>query len=112
LFSHTNTIGSFHSAARLMPSWKSPIDTAPSPKKTTLTRFSPRYFEANAVPAAIGMCPPTIPYPPSMWCSTSKKCIDPPSPFEQPVTFPNSSAMAARARSSRGPARGRDRGTS
>ena len=61
LFSQTKTIGSFQSAARLIPSWKSPMLTAPSPKKTTLTRSSPRYLEAKAVPAATGMCPPTMP---------------------------------------------------
>jgi hypothetical protein len=32
------------------------METAPSPKKQRVTRPSPRYFDANAVPAASGMC--------------------------------------------------------
>lgn len=43
------------------PSAKPPIVDAPSPKKHSVTRPSPRYFDANAAPAAIGTWPPTMP---------------------------------------------------
>ena len=61
LFSQMNTTGSFHSAASETPSWKAPWLTAPSPKKHSVTRPSPRYFDANATPAASGRWPPTMP---------------------------------------------------
>ena len=61
LFSQMNTIGSFHRAASDSPSWKPPMLTAPSPKKHSVTRPSPRYLLAKATPAASGMCPPTMP---------------------------------------------------
>ena len=46
--------GSFHSAASEKASWAAPWLMAPSPKKQSVTRPSPRYFEANAVPAPSG----------------------------------------------------------
>ena len=46
LFSHTKTIGSFHSAASDTPSWKAPWLAEPSPKKHRVTRPSPRYLDA------------------------------------------------------------------
>ncbi len=61
LFSQMKTIGSFQSAASETPSWKPAIETAPSPKKQSVTRPSARYFDANATPAASGMWPPTMP---------------------------------------------------
>src|SRR4030095_13099466 len=64
LFSQMNTIGSFHCDARARPSWKAPMFAVPSPKKHSVTSFSSRYLDANATPAAMGKCPPTIAHPP------------------------------------------------
>ena len=55
------THGIFHSAASAIPSWNPPIVLDPSPKNHSVTRPTPRYFDANATPAASGMCPPTMP---------------------------------------------------
>ena len=38
-----------------------------------------------------------MPQPPRKLFLASKKCIEPPRPFEQPVSLPKSSAMIARA---------------
>ena len=59
------------------------------------TRSSPRYLMAKPMPAASGTWLPTMACPPRKPFSTSKKCIEPPLPLEQPVALPSSSAMAA-----------------
>jgi hypothetical protein len=41
-------------------SWNVPMLVVPSPKKHTATWPVPRSFAAQAAPAAIGMCAPTI----------------------------------------------------
>jgi hypothetical protein len=82
-----NTTGSFHRAASDMASWAAPWLTAPSPKKQRVTLPSPLYLEAKAVPVASGRWPPTMPQPPRKLVLASKKCIDPPRPFEQPVSL-------------------------
>ena len=46
---------------RRAPRGSPPMLTAPSPKKQSVTRPSPRYLLANATPAASGMWPPTMP---------------------------------------------------
>src|SRR6266702_3378745 len=60
--------------------------------------WSPSLYRiANPRPAARGMWPPTIPWPPMNRLPASNRCIEPPFPFEQPVALPNSSAMSALA---------------
>src|ERR1017187_9433560 len=54
LFSHTNTTGSRHTAARLTASWNAPMLVAPSPKKQTVTCPVRRIMAAQASPQAIG----------------------------------------------------------
>src|SRR5919204_4851346 len=44
------TIGSFWTPAQFIASWKSPRDLAPSPKKLSATRRSPRSLKAIASP--------------------------------------------------------------
>ena len=80
----------------LSASWKAPLLTAASPKKHTATWSVSRYLAANAMPAASGMCPPTMPWPPRKPSSASKRCIEPPLPLEQPAALPNSSAITVR----------------
>src|SRR5213082_801856 len=46
------------------------------------------YRIANPIPAASGMCPPTIPCPPRNRRPASNRCIEPPLPLEQPVSLP------------------------
>ena len=101
LFSQTKITGSSHSAARLIDSLKIPAWTAPSPKNTTATWSPSRSRAASALPSAIGMLPPTTPVAPSSPCSTSTRCMDPPSPLQRPSARPISSAIA---RSSGAPA--------
>ncbi len=93
LFSTTYTTGSFQSAAMFSDSWNAPMFTAASPKKTSVTWSRCRYFVANATPVASGIWPPTIAWPPSSPCSRSKRCIEPPLPFEMPSRRPKSSAI-------------------
>ena len=80
LFSHTNSSGSFHSAAMFMVSWKVPRVTAPSPKQTTAMRPSPRTLADSAAPAAMAWPAPTMPLAPSMPCPKSAMCSEPPLP--------------------------------
>jgi hypothetical protein len=101
LFSHTKITGSPHSVARLIDSLKIPACTAPSPKNTTATWSPPRRRPASALPSASGMLPPTTPVAPISPCSTSTRCIEPPSPRQSPSARPISSAIA---RSSGAPA--------
>ena len=59
LSSHTNSTGSFHSAARFIDSWNAPSATAPSPKKHAVTRRSSRRRSAQlATPASVGSASP------------------------------------------------------
>ncbi len=58
------------------------------------TWSSPWYLMAKATPAASGMWLPTMAWPPRKPFSASKKCIEPPLPFEQPGALPSSSAIA------------------
>ena len=60
LFSHTNTTGSRHTAARLTASWNAPMLVVPSPKKHAVTCPVRRIMAAQASPQAIGRCAPTI----------------------------------------------------
>ena len=56
------TIGSFHSAASASALVERALRARePSPKKQSVTRPSPRYFDAKAAPAASGTWPPTMP---------------------------------------------------
>ena len=48
----------------LRASWNAPLLTAASPKKQRHTWSPPRYLIAKPTPVAIGMCPPTMPWPP------------------------------------------------
>ena len=56
----TKIAGSFQTAARLMPSWKDPMETAPSPKYDNATLPVPRNCSAKAAPEAMGIPPPTM----------------------------------------------------
>lgn len=60
LFSHTNTTGSFHTAARFSASWKAPMLVVPSPKKQTAAWQVPRYWADQAALVAIGRCAPMM----------------------------------------------------
>jgi hypothetical protein len=64
LFSHTNSTGSFHSAARFNDSWNSPSATAPSPKKQAAMPPRSCSCSASARPTASGSAPPTMALPP------------------------------------------------
>src|SRR5690606_18680292 len=92
-FSQINTTGSCHNTAMLKVSCKSPCLAAPSPKKQSVTRSLLRYWSEKAIPAPSPICPPTIPCPPKNLFSFEKKCIEPPFPLEQSVTFPQCSAI-------------------
>ncbi len=95
LFSQTSITGSRHSVARFTDSTKIPPWTAPSPKKTTATWSPPASCAASALPSASGTLPPTTPVAPRNPCSTSTRCIEPPSPRQSPSTRPISSAITA-----------------
>ena len=71
LFSQTNTAGTFQSCARFSASWKVPMFVAPSPKKASATRGSPRSLNASAAPAIPGSPPPTTALAPRLPRSTS-----------------------------------------
>ena len=58
MFSITSTSGSFHTAAMLRPSWKSPVEVPPSPMKLIATRSPPLLRWAKAQPAATGIIAP------------------------------------------------------
>ena len=47
------------------------------------------------MPVPSGTWPPTMPWPPQKLRDGSKKCIEPPLPFEQPVALPYSSAISS-----------------
>ena len=82
------TTGNFHIMAILKVSCNAPCRTAPSPMDTKATFFVPLYFSAKPTPAPMAICAPTIPCPPMKFLDLSKKCIDPPLPFEHPVFRP------------------------
>ena len=84
--------GSLNIAAMFRDSWKTPLFTAPSPKKHTETIFFPSILQPNPAPTAIGIPPPTIPFAPNTPTEGSAICMEPPLPLQQPVAFPNSSA--------------------
>jgi hypothetical protein len=92
LFWQTNTTGSSHTAARLSASWNAPMLLAPSPKLHTVTRPSPRSWEATASPLAIGRPPPTMPVVTISPARGSDRCIGPPLPLEVPLALPSISA--------------------
>ncbi len=54
-----------------------------------------RYLALKAAPVPTGIWPPTMPWPPSMFFSFEKKCIEPPLPRTLPVTLPKSSAISS-----------------
>jgi len=60
LFSHTNSTGNRHSAARFSDSWNSPSADAPSPKNAAVTMLRSRIRSASPSPIADGNKPPTI----------------------------------------------------
>ena len=95
MFSHTNTTGSRHTAARLSASWKAPMFVAPSPKNATATWSVPRSVADHAAPTAIGRCEPTIAYEPSIPASALVRCIEPPLALHSPVALLISSARHA-----------------
>src|SRR3972149_5747044 len=95
LFSHTNTTGNRHAAARLTASWKAPMLVVPSPKKHTDTWPVPLSCAAQAAPAAIGRCAPTMAYEPMAPLVTSVRCIEPPLPPQMPMLRPAISPMSA-----------------
>ena len=84
--------GSFQTWAMFMDSWKAPILTVPSPKKTVETRPLPSSWAESPAPTAAGSPPPTIPAAPISPRSISVKCMEPPSPVHIPVSRPKSSA--------------------
>jgi hypothetical protein len=55
LFSQMKTIGSRWIAAKLSPSWKSPLLVAPSPNQQNVTASSRRSLLARAAPTAWGI---------------------------------------------------------
>src|SRR4051812_20778931 len=59
LFRQMNTQGAFHTPAKFMPTWNSPVDDVPSPKYTTDTSSLPSSLAAYAEPTACGICVPT-----------------------------------------------------
>ncbi len=59
LFSHTNSTGSFHSAAMFSVSWNTPWLLAASPRKQMAISSPPFSWIALAMPAASGKGPPT-----------------------------------------------------
>src|SRR4030095_10231999 len=93
LFSHRKMTGSFHTAARLIDSWKAPSLLAPSPKKATATRSVPCSLLPRAAPTAVGMDDPRMPDSPRMPTLKSARCMEPPLPLHRPVRLPKSSAM-------------------
>ena len=82
LFSQTKITGSFHTAARLSDSWKTPWLEAPSPKKATATLSVPCSLAARPAPVASGMAAPTMPLAPMMLSSMSAMCMEPPRPWQ------------------------------
>ncbi len=66
----TNT-GTFHESLNLAQLWKVPMFVAPSPKKATPTRGSPRSLKASAAPVIWGRPPPTTAFAPRLPRSTS-----------------------------------------
>ena len=60
LFWQTKTVGVVNTPAKFIASWKSPSEVAPSPKKVIATASSPRSLDAQAMPTAWIMCPPTV----------------------------------------------------
>ncbi len=93
LFSQTNTVGSFHTAAKLSASWKAPMLVVPSPKKATATWPLPRICADQAAPLAMHRWAPMMAYEPIIPCSTEVRCIEPPLPPRSPVPRPSSSAI-------------------
>ncbi|MEZ5312803.1 MAG: hypothetical protein R2862_03670 [Thermoanaerobaculia bacterium] len=67
MFSITSTSGSFQTAARLRPSWKSPVDVPPSPMKLIATRSEPFCRSAKAQPVATGIIEPRWLIMPTCW---------------------------------------------
>ena len=97
MFSQTYTTGSFHTAAKLRPSWKEPSFVAPSPIKDTATLSLCCILNASAAPAAIGIFPPTMAFAGGAPIEKSPVCIAPPLPLQQPSALPNISHIIARS---------------
>src|SRR3954466_6350774 len=95
LFSHTNSTGSVHTAARLSASWNAPMLVAPSPKNATATWSVPRSVADHAAPTAIGRGDPTMGYEASNPASAVVRCIEPPLALHSPVALLISSARHA-----------------
>ena len=55
----TKTAGTRLAEAKVIPSWKAPVEVAPSPKKQSTQVRSPRSRSPHAIPAAWGTWLPT-----------------------------------------------------
>ncbi len=92
LFSQTQTIGSFQTAACSAASWKVPRAAAPSPKKIATTRSSPSSCTEVAAPAPRTKFEPSVPPCPSTPISGSTKwTVPPPLPPTLPPVRPSRS---------------------
>ena len=91
----TKTTGAFHTAAMFSASWKVPMFVAPSPKNVIAAESVPRSFAESAAPTATGSPAPTIANAPIRPREKSVRCIEPPTPRQQPLVRPISSPNAA-----------------
>jgi hypothetical protein len=60
----------------------------PSPVNETATWSEPVTFAVRPTPHTSGGPPPTMPLAPSIPCSMSAMCIEPPLPWQIPVFLP------------------------
>ena len=82
--------------AMFRPSWKAPLFTAPSPKNEIDTLFLLNKLIEYPAPQDCKIFGPTIPLVPISPISGLKRCMLPPLPFEQPVSFPNNSDISSK----------------
>jgi hypothetical protein len=109
LFSQMKMIGSLYRRGEIQRFVERPlIDRAVAEEAERDAIFAP-VLDCKGQPNSQRYMRGTIAWPPYMLCRLSKKCIDPPSPREQPVSFPKSSAMHAFALCP-GPRHARDHG--
>ena len=76
-------------------SWKAPMLQAPSPKKQTATRSSPRSLAVIPAPVATGRPAPMMTGEPIMPSDRSIMWMDPPIPPQTPLARPMISAKNA-----------------
>ena len=101
LFSMMKTTGADHTEAMLSASWNVPMFVVPSPKNVSATRSSPWSLAESAAPTATGSPAPTIAKAPIRPREKSVKCIEPPTPPQQPVERPIISAKRVSSSSPR-----------